>query len=157
MTTTSFLDEDILKTHKYCLLSIVLPTTEQQQQQYASSDGGEHWRMALKIRGAFDDKAEATRHVSMLQKQDPAHDIWLAECGKWLALPPPRPEAVDDVTYAADPDQFFLNELIQGHRQQQIEARAAFEKRKQQIIEEGLDTNLQQHERILPETAGPSE
>ncbi len=66
----------------------------------------------LKIRGSYGSQEEATARAKKLQRQDPIHNIYVAEVGKWLAWDP-NPNEVSEVEYAEDQ----LNDLMKAYKQ----------------------------------------
>lgn len=66
----------------------------------------------LKIRGSYGSQEEATARAKKLQRQDPIHNIYVAEVGKWLAWDP-SPHEVAEQEYAEDQ----LNDLMKAYKQ----------------------------------------
>jgi hypothetical protein len=116
----------------YVLISVVGPTSRQKSE-----------KCGVKIRGVFATRAEADSHAKKLQKLDPTFDIFCADMGKWLMIPP-DPTAIDDQHYAED----YLNTLIQSYKENQAMARQHFEERKRSVMQDGLDKNLLPDERL---------
>ena len=116
----------------FVLLSVVGPNSRQKSE-----------KCGVKIRGVFATRMEADSHAKKLQKLDPTFDIFCADMGKWLVIPP-DPTAIEDQHYAED----YLNTLIQSYKENQAMARQHFEERKRSVMQEGLDKNLLPHERL---------
>ncbi len=74
----------------------------------------------LKVRGSYSTQEEATARAKKLQRNDPVHNIFVAEVGKWLAWDP-SPHEVADQEYANDE----LNNLMKTYKQNE-EAREQF-------------------------------
>jgi hypothetical protein len=98
-------------------------------------------KAAMKIRGCFRGKEDADRHMQKLnaamdpQLQTPT---FLVECGKWLCVPPPRPDEVADSGGEEVYQEEFLQGLVDGHRKSRSEAQAFFKERQAEIKERGL-------------------
>lgn len=131
-----FLDEDIVRVsgQRFALLSIVSPESNQK-----SHDG----KLAIKIRGAFDTKEEADAYIRRLQKTDPHFDIFIVDMYKWLLLPPDLAK-IADIKYQEQ----YLNDMLQGHRESQLQVKQLFEERKRAMMERGLDANLTNEEKL---------
>ena len=97
----------------YALLSCVGPSANQKCDH-----------VAVKIRGCFATKDEASAWAKRLQKLDPDFDIYMVNMGNWLYVPPPQ--TIDDAHYQDEK----LEEIIQGFREAQDDAKAHFEERK---------------------------
>lgn len=123
-----FLDEDttVPKNQNYALISVVEPNSNQKSNQ-----------CALKIKGVFESREEAEKHVQLCMKMDPTFDIYLVEMGKWLPIPPNNSEIEDEV-HQND----TLNNLIKGYKEQQILSKQHFEERKREQINAMLEQNL---------------
>ena len=65
----------------------------------------------VKIRGSYGSQEEATARAKKLQRQDPIHNIYVAEVGKWLAWDP-SPNDVQEQEYAEDQ----LNDLMRAYK-----------------------------------------
>ena len=131
-----YLDEDVIKVpgQVFALVSCVGPDAAQK------SD-----KVAIKIRGVFATRDEAARHVKNLMAADDAFHIYLVEVGKWLQMPPPT-EDIDDQEYSEE----FMQNLMKGYRDNQREAKIHHAQRKKAIMEQGLDANLTDEERLPP-------
>jgi hypothetical protein len=137
MNTTNVVDhleEDLLQipSQRFALISIVSP---QSNQQYKSC--------ALKIRGVFATEDEGRRHADKLSKMDSTFDVFLVDMYKWLPIPPDM-DNIDDQVY----QEHMLNDIIQGHKEQQMLVKQHFEERKIEsmtmlplVPETGTDNN----------------
>lgn len=74
----------------------------------------------LKIRGVYGSQEEATARAKKLQRQDPIHNIYVAELGKWLPWDP-SPTDVQNQEYADEQ----LNMLMKGYKENE-ESREQF-------------------------------
>jgi hypothetical protein len=113
-------DKDIeqLSGQKYALISIVSPNSNQKY---------EH--VCLKIKGVFGNLDDANKHAEMLQKIDSTFDIYVVEMYSWL-LVPPDPTLIEQKHVDSK-----LNEIIGGHRENQLRAKEYFNERKRELIE----------------------
>jgi hypothetical protein len=66
----------------------------------------------LKVRGSYPTQEEANARAKKLQRNDPIHNIYVAEVGKWLAWDP-RPHEVAEQEYANDE----LNKLMKSYKE----------------------------------------
>lgn len=74
----------------------------------------------LKVRGVFGSQEEAVSRSKKLQRNDPIHNIFVGEIGKWLPWDP-NPKDISEQEYAEDE----LNQLMKGYKQNE-EAREKF-------------------------------
>ena len=83
----------------------------------------------LKVRGVTGTHGEAVAMSKKLQRNDPIHNIFLGEVGKWLPWDP-KPHQVQEQEYAEDQ----LNTLMKGYKSNE-EARELFisEQRKESL------------------------
>ena len=86
-------------------------------------------KFGVKIRGAFATRDEAANHAKRLQKEDSTFDIYVVDMYKWLLIPPDR-DAIEDVHYQNEK----LEEIMQGYRENQLQAARSFEDRKQDMM-----------------------
>ena len=94
--------------------------------------------MCLKIKGVFKTLEDANKHAEMLQRIDSVFDIYVVEMYSWL-LVPPDPELIEQKHV----DQ-KLNELIGGHRESQLKAKAYFDERKRDLTENITIENVEE-------------
>jgi hypothetical protein len=74
----------------------------------------------LKVRGSYSTQEEAAARAKKLQRNDPIHNIYVAEVGKWLAWDP-NPHNVKDQEYQEEE----LNSLMKTYKENE-EAREQF-------------------------------
>lgn len=139
--TVDHLEEDIITVpgQRFALVSFVGPMARQKTEQ-----------CGMKVRGVFATREEAAAHVKRLQKFDPLFDVFMLEVGKWVCVPPDI-EKIEDVQYQEE----YLQTLISGYKQNQEEARRHFQERKMAVMEQGLDANLSENERLAPPEDDP--
>lgn len=80
----------------------------------------------LKIRGIYASQEEAEKRSKNLRKQDPYHNIYNAQVGKWLPWDP-EPSSIKEQDYAEEE----LNTLMKKYRENE-EAREEFYREKRQ-------------------------
>lgn len=110
-------DSTIVPGQNYALISIVAPSGNQK-----------HDSICLKIKGVFDKLEDARKQAELLQKMDDTFDIFVVELYKWL-LVPPDPELLEQVHVDSK-----LNEILSGHREDQLKSKMYFEERKRELI-----------------------
>lgn len=103
----------------FALISLVGPDCPQKNEKFG-----------LKIRGCFASREDAASYAKRLQKEDATFDIYVVDMYKWLLIPPDR-DHIDDVHYAEEK----LEELMGKYKENQIQAKMLFEKRKKDMIE----------------------
>jgi hypothetical protein len=125
-----FLEEDTITipSQKFALISIVSP----QSNQKANIS-------AMKIKGVFEHKEDAQKYVSKLMQHDDTYDIYLVDMYKWLAVPPDVTSIEGQVHQEKQ-----LNDIIQGHKEQQLLAKSHFEERKRFEVEKKLEKRLEE-------------
>ena len=135
-TATDYLDEDTIVPNgqRFALVSFVGPEQRQKND-----------KLGMKIRGCFATQEEAAAHVKKLQAFDGSVDIFLLEVGKW-ALVPPNVDEIDDVQY----QEKYLNDMMKDYKESQIKAKAMFQERTEAVKKDGLDANLEEHEKLPP-------
>ena len=132
---TDHLEEDFIQIpgQAYALISVVSPTSSQQ-----------HKVCALKIRGVFANKEDAEHHVKRLMQADSTFDVFLVELYKWLPIPPDS-EMIENKVYQEE----TLNNIIQGHKVEQVRAKQHFEERKRDmetVVSPSVDNPMEQLE-----------
>jgi hypothetical protein len=134
MEEVDHLEEDILQVpgQKYALISIVSPNSKQR-----------HDACALKIRGVFATEEEGRKHAEKLSKLDQMFDVFLVDMYKWLPVPPDQ-DHIGDTVYQDK----MLNEIIQGHKEQQMLVRQHFEEQKLNAMNTPPPTPVLQVENI---------
>jgi hypothetical protein len=90
---------------------------------------------SVKFRGAFATQEEADKHMHHLAKNDPYYDVFMADAGAWLVLPPPR--KMENTTYHEQ----HLNDIFSKYKEDAIRAKKEFETRQQTMIEEAERKN----------------
>ena len=120
MTIMASLEQDYTTVpgQLFACLSVVGPECPQKNDKFG-----------VKIRGTFATRDEAANHAKRLQKEDSTFDIYVVDMYKWLLIPPDR-DAIDDVHYQNEK----LEEIMQGYKENQIQAAKMFEERKRDMM-----------------------
>jgi len=111
-------DDERVSGQNYALISIVSPESGQKAEN-----------ICLKIKGVFSTLDEANKHAEMLQKLDATFDIFVVEMYSWL-LVPPDPTLIEQKHVDNK-----LNEIIGGHRENQLKAKEYFNERKRELMD----------------------
>lgn len=111
-------DDTRVPGQNYALISIVSPHSNQK-----------HDQCCIKIKGVFEKVDDAKEHAKMLQKIDPTFDIYVVDMYAWLLVPP----KIDDIEQVHVDNK--LNEIIAGHRDNQLKSKMYFEERKRELME----------------------
>lgn len=119
-TVIDHLEEDVIRipSQQFALISVVSPQSNQK-----------HATCALKIRGVFATEEDGRRHADKLSKMDTTFDVFLVDMYKWLPIPPDT-DLIEDKVYQDK----VLNDIIQGHKEQQVLVKQHFEEQKMEAI-----------------------
>ena len=141
LTLEENVDKDSTKVpgQNYALISIVSSKLNQK------SDN-----VCIKIKGVFNTLEEANKHANILQKIDSVFDIYVVEMYSWL-LVPPDPELLEQKHVDKK-----LNELIGGHRESQLKAKAYYDERKRDLLENINIENVEEEENEENTSSTPS-
>ncbi len=132
-------DDTKIPGQNYALISIVSPETNQKYDH-----------VCLKIKGDFKTLEDPNKHAVMLQKIDSVFDIYVVEMYSWL-LVPPDPELLEQKHVDNK-----LNEIIGGHRESQLKAKAYFDERKRDLTENIQIENVEEESNVEEVTNGSS-
>lgn len=123
--TIDYLDEDYITIpgQKYALISVVSPESRQKNDI-----------CGVKIRGVFSELELAQQHAQKLQKVDTTFNIYLVEMYKWLPIPPDD-DNIDNHEFMEQK----LNDIVKGHKEQQILSKQFFEERKMEQMEDAMN------------------
>jgi hypothetical protein len=95
---------------------------------------------AIKIRGVYGTKEEATKRADYLQKIDPDFNIYVGEVGKWLGWDP-DPNTIDDQVYREKK----LQDIMDGYKKNREKAKIMEEERKREMLEESVRNEATKH------------
>lgn len=105
----------------------------------------------LKIRGSYGSQEEATARAKKLQRQDPIHNIFVAEVGKWLAWDP-NPHEVQSQEYAEEQ----LNELMSAYKKNEEDREQFYSKNPEARAAKGQKRGVRTDKEIMS-VVGPSD
>lgn len=86
---------------------------------------------AVCVLGTFTDLTSAKAHIDLVKQSTVRFDLGIAECGKWVVVPP-TDDLVQDIKYQNK----YIDDLMTGYFDQQAAAKKHFDERKQHMIEE---------------------
>ena len=101
-------------------------------------------KFALKLRGCFETKEDATKFCERLNKSIPSNlqtPTYVVDLGSWLCMPPPTTE---EITKHGGEEVFqeqFMQGLMQGYRENQAKKDEFFAERKCEAMIDGIDTH----------------
>jgi hypothetical protein len=98
----------------------------------------------LKIRGSYGSQEEATARAKKLQRQDPIHNIFVAEVGKWLAWDP-NPHEVQSQEYAEEQ----LNELMSAYKKNEEDREQFYSKNPEARAAKGQKRGVRTEKEIM--------
>lgn len=84
----------------------------------------------LKIRGVYENEAEARNRIKVVQQKDPLFDVYMMEVGCWCPWSP-NPEDVRDSEY----NETQLNTLVKKYKENSGEKDMMYESRKREMID----------------------
>lgn len=84
----------------------------------------------VKVRGSYSSHKEACARAKRLQKEDPAHDVFVGQVGYWLPWDP-APHNIEEQEYA-DKE---MNMLMKKHKEKQEMKKELFEAEKNRKVE----------------------
>lgn len=105
----------------------------------------------LKIRGSYGSQEEATARAKKLQRQDPIHNIFVAEVGKWLAWDP-NPHEVQSQEYAEEQ----LNELMSAYKKNEDDREQFYSNNPEARAAKGQKRGVRTEKEIMS-VVGPSD
>jgi hypothetical protein len=121
-TVDNLYEDPVIATQQWCCISFVSP------------EGLKNCNVrAVKIRGVYATKEEATRRASQLQKLDPDFHIFVGEVGKWLEWDS-DPNTVDEQEYGDKK----LQNLVTEYKKNRAKAKMMEEERRKEILDENV-------------------
>ena len=105
--------------------------------------------LAFKFRGAYRSLEEASKHAEQLRDLDPSHHVYVMETGKWCAF-----KIKDDNNYIEQTEHSNaeLNDMMKKYEENQSKAKLYHEFRKNQMIKQSLEENLENRIKSIEET-----
>jgi len=105
--------------------------------------------LALKIRGGFETYEQACNHASALRNIDQHHHIYIFEAGKWCAF---KIKDNDDYIEQTEHANEELNDMMKKYNENQDKAKIYHEFRKNLMVKDGLNENIDSKIVSLDET-----
>lgn len=109
---------------------------EEDKEEYST----ENDVLAFKFRGAFSTYEDACEHAKILRDVDKYHNVYVMESGKWCAFMVSEDEKYVNQTEHANEE---LNDMMKKYMENQIKAKVYHEYRKNQMMQESIEENLQ--------------
>jgi len=116
-----------------------------EKEEYSTDDDV----LAFKFRGAYRTFEEASKHAEQLRDLDSSHHVYVMECSKWCAF-----KIKDDNNYIEQTEHSNaeLNDMMKKYEENQIKAKLYHEFRKNQMIKQSVDENLENRLKSIEET-----
>jgi DNA repair exonuclease SbcCD ATPase subunit len=115
------------------------------KEEYSTEDNV----LAFKFRGAYRTFEEASRHAEQLRDLDPSHHIYIMEGSKWCAFKIKDDDKYIEQTEHANAE---LNDMMKKYEENQMKAKLYHEFRKNQLIKQSLEENLENRIKNIEET-----
>jgi len=118
---------------------------EEEKEIYSTEDNV----FALKFRGAFSTYDAACKHAEKLRSVDPDHNVYVMDNGKWCAFMIDDNDKYVKQTEHANEQ---LNDMMKKYMENQEKAKLYHEFRKNQLVKQSLEENLQNRMASIEET-----
>jgi len=118
---------------------------EEEKESYSTEDNV----FALKFRGAFSTYESACKHAEKLRSVDPDHNVYVMDNGKWCAFMIDDNDKYVKQTEHANEQ---LNDMMKKYMENQEKAKLYHEFRKNQLVKQSLEENLQNRLASIEET-----
>lgn len=105
--------------------------------------------LAFKFRGAYKSFEEASKHAEKLRDLDPSHHVYVMETSKWCAFKIKDDNKFIEQTEHANSE---LNDMMKKYEENQIKAKIYHEYRKNQMLKQSLEENLENKIKNIEET-----
>ena len=141
----SFFSKHFVKQSVENLNDYVDELKQGEKEEYSTEDD----TLAFKFRGAFRTYDEAAKHAEQLRDIDPSHHVYVMECSKWCAF-----KIKDDNKYIEQTEHSNaeLNDMMKKYEENQVKAKLFHEFRKNQMIKQSLEENLENRQKSIDET-----
>jgi DNA repair exonuclease SbcCD ATPase subunit len=116
-----------------------------EKEEYSTEDDV----LAFKFRGAYRTYEEAAKHAEQLRDLDPSHHVYVMEGSKWCAFKVKDDNSFIEQTEHANTE---LNDMMKKYEENQLKAKLYHEFRKNQMIKESLEENLENRMKSIEET-----
>jgi hypothetical protein len=118
---------------------------EEEKEDYSTDNNV----LAFKFRGAFSTYDEACDHAKKLRDVDSYHNVYVMENGKWSAFMIDDTDKYVKQTEHANEE---LNDMMKKYNENQIKAKLYHEYRKNEMVKQSLEENLQNRLANMEET-----
>jgi len=118
---------------------------EEEKESYSTEDNV----FALKFRGAFSTYESACKHAEKLRSVDPDHNVYVMDNGKWCAFMIDDNDKYVKQTEHANEQ---LNDMMKKYMENQEKAKLYHEFRKNQLVKQSIEENLQNRMASIEET-----
>ena len=105
--------------------------------------------LAFKFRGAYKTFEAASKHAEQLRDFDPSHHIYIMEGSKWCAFKIKDDNKFIEQTEHANTE---LNDMMKKYEENQVKAKLYHEFRKNQMVKQSLEENLENRMKSIEET-----
>jgi hypothetical protein len=105
--------------------------------------------LAFKFRGAYKTFEAASKHAEQLRDLDPSHNIYIMEGSKWCAFKIKDDNNFIEQTEHANTE---LNDMMKKYEENQEKAKLYHEFRKNTMIKQSLEENLENRMKNMDET-----
>jgi len=105
--------------------------------------------LAFKFRGAYKTFEAAAKHAEQLRDIDPSHHIYIMEGSKWCAFKIKDDNKFIEQTEHANTE---LNDMMKKYEENQVKAKLYHEFRKNQMVKQSLEENLENRIKSIEET-----
>jgi hypothetical protein len=119
--------------------------SEEEKESYSTEDNV----FALKFRGAFSTYDEACKHAEKLRSVDEYHNVYVMENGKWCAF---MVDDNDKYVKQTEHGNEQLNDMMKKYMENQEKAKLYHEFRKNQMVKQSLEENLENRRKNMDET-----
>jgi len=119
--------------------------SEEEKESYSTEDNV----FALKFRGAFSTYEEACKHAEKLRSVDEYHNVYVMENGKWCAF---MVDDNDKYVKQTEHGNDQLNDMMKKYMENQEKAKLYHEFRKNQMVKQSIEENLQNRRKNMDET-----
>jgi hypothetical protein len=141
----SFFSKHYVKQSVQNLNDYVDEIKQGEKEEYSTEDDV----LALKFRGAYRTLEEASEHAQQLRDLDPSHHVYVMEGGKWCAFKIKDDNNFIEQTEHANAE---LNEMMKKYEENQIKAKLYHEFRKNLLVKQSLEENLENRMKLMDET-----
>jgi hypothetical protein len=115
---------------------------EELEKQFSIEHNFQTSTRGFKIRGSYPTLEEAKLRAEMLRENDNTHCVYVGQVGYWMPFHPPA-EKTGDVQYKEEE----LNELMHKKKENEMNAKNAFDQRVKETKEKAISENIKNAEK----------